>query len=92
MDGHSTCEAVDICRDCSPPRPAANETLRENCYPVQPNRLYYVADYYTVSGADQMKAEIQRNGPISCGMLLTPNLITNYTGGIYSEYVEDPVS
>jgi len=34
MDGHTTCEAIDICRDCSPPAPRANETLRENCYAV----------------------------------------------------------
>ena len=27
------------------------------------------------------------NGPISCGMYLSPNLIVNYTGGIYSEKI-----
>jgi len=36
-----------------------------------------------------MMSEIAANGPISCGMYLSPNLITNYTGGIYSEVVED---
>ena len=36
-----------------------------------------------------MKKEIYANGPISCGMYLSPNLIVNYTGGIYSEKVPD---
>jgi hypothetical protein len=36
-----------------------------------------------------MKAEIYVNGPISCGMYLSPNLIVNYTGGIYSEKVDN---
>lgn len=39
-----------------------------------------------------MKSEIMRNGPISCGMYLSPNLITNYTGGVYSEKVDDVLS
>jgi len=36
-----------------------------------------------------MMAEIAANGPISCGMYLSPNLIVNYTSGIYAEYVPD---
>jgi len=36
-----------------------------------------------------MKAEIAYNGPITCGMYLSPNMIANYTGGIYSEYIPD---
>lgn len=52
MDGHETCEPIDICRDCTWPPPAANETLLENCYAVDPVKLYYIADYYHVIGAD----------------------------------------
>ena len=36
-----------------------------------------------------MKKEIYLNGPISCGMYLSPNLIMNYHGEIYSEKVDN---
>ena len=36
-----------------------------------------------------MKKEIYMNGPISCGMYLSPNLIVNYDGGIYSETIRN---
>jgi len=52
MDGHETYEAIDFCRDCTPPVPMANETLFENCYAVTPSKLYYIEDYYHVIGAD----------------------------------------
>jgi len=48
MDGHSTCQPIDICRDCSPPAPRANETLAENCYAVTTYKKYYVSEYYHV--------------------------------------------
>lgn len=82
---------MDICRDCSPPAPSANETGLENCRAI-PYKKYYISDYYKLSGADQMKAEIYQNGPINCGMFLTPELITSYTGGIYSQKVDNPES
>jgi len=39
-----------------------------------------------------MKSEIMRNGPISCGMYLSPELIMTYDGGIYSQKVDDVLS
>lgn len=54
-------------------------------------KKYYVSDYYSLSGADKMKAEIYQNGPISCGMDVTDNFENNYTGGIYSEKKLFPV-
>ena len=50
---------------------------------------YYVTDYYYVKNADQMKAEIYANGPISCGMQVTDNFKNNYKTGIYTEKVDE---
>ena len=82
------CEAIDICRDCNPPVPKANETLEENCYAVE-HTDYYVAEYGFLSGADKMKAEIYQNGPISCGIDATSKL-ERYNGGIFSQQLDNP--
>lgn len=83
MDSKS-CDAIDICRDCSWPPPAANETGLDGCRAVD-YKKYYVSSYYSIKGADKMKTELYQNGPISCGMDVTDNFENNYFGGIYSE-------
>lgn len=88
-DGHSSCEAIDICRDCTPPVPKAGEHLLEDCYEVD-YKKYYVSHYYSVRGADQMKTELYEHGPISCGMDVT-DAFEAYTGGIYSESKRFPL-
>jgi len=75
--------------DCHWPPPPANETGLENCTAVEHTK-YYASDYYSVRGETQMKAELQ-NGPIGCGIHATDNFDTNYTGGIYSEYIRFPL-
>lgn len=86
-----TCDAIDICRDCKGPSPAAKESGSENCWAVTNYRKYYASDYYYVYGPDKMKADIYKYGPISCGISVTPNF-SNYTAGsIYSEKMDNPV-
>jgi len=84
-----SCEAIDICKDCSWPPPAENETGQENCKAVD-YKKYFVSDYYSLSGADKMKTEIYTHGPISCGMDVT-DPFEAYAGGIYSEKKRFPM-
>jgi len=81
---------IDNCRDCSWPPPAAGETGLDNCRAVEDTR-YYIGDHYSVRGEAQMKAELTKNGPISCGIHATDNFEKNYTGGIYSEKIRFPL-
>lgn len=63
-----TCDAIDICRDCRGPPPAEGAELEENCWAVTNFRKYYVSSYHGFSGIHAMKAELLKNGPISCGV------------------------
>lgn len=84
-----TCTDFDICRDCVGPAPPPEESGLENCAAV-PFTHYYVSDYYSIRGADRMKADIYLHGPISCGMDVT-DAFEAYTGGIYSEVKRVPL-
>ena len=83
------CTDFDLCRDCTWPPPPVGETGFENCTAVEHTK-YYISEYYKVSGVDNMKAELFKNGPISCGIDATDNFDNNYDGGIYSEVVKHP--
>ena len=82
------CGAIDICRDCTGPAPAADESGIENCTAVEDTR-YYVTEYWHVVGADQMKAELQQ-GPISCGIEATEAFDAYDGTSIYEEDVGVP--
>lgn len=81
--GHAKCAPIDVCKDCHGPPPAEGDDGQANCVAVD-YKKYYVSDYYNVRGADQMKAEIYKYGPISCG-IAADNALEAYTGGIFSE-------
>lgn len=82
------CGAIDVCRDCVGPAPAAGESGIENCKAVNDTR-YYVSEYWHVVGADHMKADLNE-GPISCGIEATETF-DQYDGTyIYSEDVGVP--
>lgn len=70
-----SCRPMNIARTCS--------TFPSNggdCKGLQwyPNAT--IAEYGTVSGAENMMTEIQARGPITCGV--DANYLVNYTGGI----------
>jgi cathepsin X len=78
-----SCTAIDMCKDCTWPPCPVGETCQDKCWAVD-YKKYYVSNYYSLSGATKMKAEIFKNGPISCGIDATAKF-DKYTGGIYSE-------
>lgn len=80
-----SCSAIDKCKDCKPPVCAeGDDSCLANCWAVE-HKAYYAKNYYSVSGADKMKAELAKNGPIACGIEVTDKF-EKYTGGIYSEF------
>jgi cathepsin X len=84
------CEPIDICRDCTWPPPPEGESGLNGCWAITHYKHYYVSNYYGFSGASNMKAEIYKNGPISCGIDATDDF-KNYKGGIYSEANDWPM-
>jgi len=74
------CTTMNQCGTCTPDG---------NCNPIATYTEYQVGDYGSISGVDQMKAEIYARGPISCGIEAT-STFELYTGGIYKEYDPNP--
>lgn len=84
------CSDIEVCRDCHGPPPAEGQSGIDNCWAVTNYKRYYVSNYYLLEGVDSMKAEIYKNGPISCGIDVTDKF-EEYTGGIYSEELFFPL-
>jgi len=76
---------IDLCRDCTWPPPPVGESGIEGCWAV-PHKKYYVSEYYSIVGADQMKSDLATYGPISCGIQATDEF-DQYKGGIYSQHL-----
>lgn len=79
------CSPIQQCKTCVPPAPRESESGQDKCTAVTNFTRYFVSEYGSVSGADNMKAEIYMRGPIACGMDVT-DAFEKYTGGVYSEY------
>jgi len=73
---------LDVCRDCGWPPP--NPGQEGKCWAKKHFPRYFANEYGDVNGADHMKKEIYKRGPIACGVDVTMKFLA-YTGGIYSE-------
>lgn len=78
------CDALGVCETCEPGK-TSDTFLPGTCSQVKEYPTYFVSEYGSVSGADRMKAEIYKRGPIACGISVTDKFEA-YTGGVYSEY------
>jgi len=83
-DGDGACTAKEHCKDCTWPPCPVGQTCQDKCWAVD-YKHYYVSSYYSLRGANKMKAEILKYGPISCGISVTDKFEA-YTGGIFSQF------
>ncbi|KAG2529842.1 hypothetical protein JM16_001775 [Phytophthora kernoviae] len=81
------CDQFAVCETCWPSKSSFTPGV---CEPIKKFAKYYVTEYGSVSGADRMKAEIYKRGPIGCGVHATEKFEA-YVGGIYSEHVMFPL-
>lgn len=76
--GHDTgklCRAIDMCTNCTPDK---------GCFAQERYDKYYVSEFGTTLGEQQMMAEIFARGPIACSVAVTP-AFEAYTGGIFDD-------
>eukprot|EP01083_Nonionella_stella_P022073 61038_1 len=76
-------KSLDVCMNCDVLGFDPEITMK--CYPMKKFPLFHAKEVGRIHGANQMKEEIFKNGPISCGMDVTDKF-EGYTGGVYSEY------
>ena len=86
-DYSNDCTPTENCMACVPPVSAANAT--GTCYPVSNYTHYYVSQFGNVKGVAAMQQQIYLYGPISCGMMVTPQFDA-YTGGIFYQQETTP--
>lgn len=80
------CTPIQICSNCIRPAPEAEE--HSTCQAVTNYTLYYVTEYGSLSGVQNMKDEIYKRGPITCRIEATDSFY-RYSGGVYYEDLND---
>ena len=86
-NGDGECTAEDICQVCAP----SNSSFSPgSCKAVESYPIWKVGDFYGIpDDVDKIKAEIYKNGPISCGVDVTAKFEA-YSSGIFNEPIQDP--
>ncbi|CAH0474720.1 unnamed protein product [Peronospora belbahrii] len=74
-DTGNTCTARDVCENCLP---------STGCFPQKTYDKYYVSEYGTTLGEQEMMAEIYARGPIACSVAVTDEFL-EYSGGIFDD-------
>jgi len=78
---NQACTAFNDCGSCPP---------SGSCYKISYETRYKIGDYASIQGVNQMKAEIYKRGPISCGIDATSALEAFRGGYIFSQYNTSP--
>lgn len=81
------CNIEGKCMNCAPGNSEHGLTWPGKCEAVADPIMYFIAEYGSVRGPHNMKAEIFMRGPIGCGMEATAGF-RNYTRGVYSEELQ----
>lgn len=76
-----TCSPIQRCATCH-----ENKKGESECEAITDYKVMRIKEWGIVSGPHDMKAEIAKNGPIQCSLMVSEGF-WEYTGGIYSEYV-----
>jgi len=79
------CDTLSICENCAPGNDESLLMWPGTCVPVANPIIYKVSEYGAVRGANNMKAEIYKRGPIGCGVDSSYDF-NRYRGGIYHEF------
>lgn len=74
-DTGNTCNDVDVCMNCLP---------KSGCFAQKKYEKYKVSEFGLVNGTENMMAEIQKRGPITCGVAVTKEF-EEYSGGIFHD-------
>jgi len=72
------CAAIRVCQNCKPGK------NRYDCFAVDEYKNWTVAQYGTVVGVENIKKAIYEQGPVSCGIELTPEFEA-YTSGVFQQ-------